>query len=170
MKENIKGFFRSFTYAASGVRECIKKERNMRFHLCAAATVVLWSLFYELTPVEYCALFLSIGFVMGSEIMNTAIEAAVDITGKVSPLARIAKDCGAGAVLISAVTAVCCGIALFGDGEVLGNILDFFMASPIALAGAAAWVIFAIVFIFGEKSERSLKETSYEKSIGKSKN
>lgn len=158
MKENLKGFFRSFTYAAAGVRECIKKERNMRFHLCAAVTVVLWSLFYELTPGEYCGLFLSIGFVIGSEIMNTAIEAAVDISGKVSPAARLAKDCGAGAVLISAGTAVCCGIALFGDVEILGNILDFFMSNPLALVGAGAWVIFAVTFIFGKNTEKDLKE------------
>ncbi|MDE7294813.1 MAG: diacylglycerol kinase family protein [Oscillospiraceae bacterium] len=158
MKENIKGFFRSFTYAAAGVRECVKKERNMRFHLCAAVTVILWSLFYELTTGEYCALFLSIGFVIGSEVMNTAIEAAVNVTEKVSPLARTAKDCGAGAVLISAVTAVCCGIALFGDGEVLRNILDFFTDNPLALAGAGAWVIFAVIFIFGKNTERSIKE------------
>lgn len=157
MKENLKGFFRSFTYAAAGVRECIKKERNMRFHLCAAVTVILWSLFYELTPGEYCALFLSIGFVIGSEVMNTAIEAAADISGKVSPSARLAKDCGAGAVLISAGTAVCCGIALFGDGEILGSIWEFFAGNPLALAGAAAWVIFAAVFIFGGKSEEKFK-------------
>lgn len=157
MKENLKSFFRSFTYAAAGVRECIKKERNMRFHLCAAVTVLLWSLFYELTPGEYCALFLSIGFVIGSEVMNTAIEAAADISGKVSPAARLAKDCGAGAVLISAGTAVCCGIALFGDGEVLGSIWEFFAGNPLALAGAAAWVIFAAVFIFGGKPEEKFK-------------
>lgn len=157
MKENIKGFFRSFTYAAAGVRECVKKERNMRFHLCAAVTVVLWSLFYELTPGEYCGLFLSIGFVIGSEVMNTAIEAAVDAAGKVSPAARLAKDCGAGAVLISAAAAVCCGIALFGDGEDLMRILGFFRGNPLAISGAAAWVIFAVVFIFGGKSGEKIK-------------
>ncbi|MDE6592101.1 MAG: diacylglycerol kinase family protein [Oscillospiraceae bacterium] len=157
MKKNIKSFLRSFTYAAAGVRECIKRERNMRFHLCAAVTVVLWSLFYELTTGAYCALFLSIGFVIGSEVMNTAVEAAVDISGKVSPEARLAKDCGAGAVLISAVTAVCCGIALFGDAEALKSIWKFYAENPIAILGAAAWVIFAFIFIFGVNSGEKLK-------------
>lgn len=153
MKENVKAFFRSFAYALAGVEKCVRNERNVRFHLCAGVTAVLWSFFYELTAGEYCALFLAIGFVIASEIMNTAVEAAVDVTGEVSTAARLAKDCGAGAVLISAVTAVCCGIALFGGREDLGRIRVFFADNPIAVLLAAAWGILAFIFIFHGNSK-----------------
>ncbi|MCM1579564.1 MAG: diacylglycerol kinase family protein [Ruminococcus sp.] len=152
MKENITAFFRSFKYAAAGVSACVKNERNMRFHLWAGATALLWSLFYRLTRAEYCMLFLVIGFVLSAETVNTAIEAAADITGKVTPSAKLAKDCGAGAVLISAVTAVCCGVSLFGDVEELKAICEFFVNTPLAFFGAALWTAAGIWFVFGKRN------------------
>ncbi len=82
----------------------------MRNHFIAAAVVLLVALFLRVNPLEFALLALSILFVLFAELLNTAVEAVVDL---VSPgynhLARIAKDTAAGAVLIAA-----CGAAIMG--------------------------------------------------------
>lgn len=149
MKENIIKFFRSFKYAAAGLAACVRRERNMRFHLCAGVTALWLGGFYELSGGEKCALFIVIMLVIAAEAVNTAVEAAVDISGERSPMAGLAKDCAAGAVLVCAVGAVCCGIVLFWDREVFREIFLYFRRNIFACIMAAGWVIFSVYFIFG---------------------
>ena len=150
MKDNIKSFLRSFTYAAAGVRECVKNERNFRFHIAAAVFVTAFSLFYELTKVEYILLALTFSSVISAELINTAVEAAVDLCSpEYHKLAKLAKDTAAGAVLVTAIFAVVVGILLFGEISVIKEIFRYYCSHISALAGlicslAAAW---AFVFV-----------------------
>lgn len=82
----------------------------MRSHFVAAAGVLLTALFLKVTPIEFALLALSILFVLFAEMLNTAVEAAVDLASPgFHPLAKVAKDTAAGAVLIAA-----CGAGIMG--------------------------------------------------------
>ena len=82
----------------------------MRRHFIAAVAVLLAALFLRVQPLEFALLALSILFVLFAELMNTAVEAVVDLVSPgFHPLAKIAKDTAAGAVLVAA-----CGAAIMG--------------------------------------------------------
>ena len=71
-------FLHSFRYAVQGVRTALREERNLRFHVCAAFYVYLFSLFYEFTRVEYCLITIMVGGVMALELVNSSLERAVE--------------------------------------------------------------------------------------------
>jgi diacylglycerol kinase (ATP) len=82
----------------------------MRTHFIAALVVLLAALFLQVSPVEFALLALSILFVLFAELINTAVEAVVDLVSpEFHPLAKIAKDTAAGAVLVAA-----CGAGIMG--------------------------------------------------------
>lgn len=155
MKSELKAFFKAFTYAFSGIVHGIMTERNIRFHLCAALTVLAFMGFYELTAAEKCVIFLCIGGVISAELINTAVENAVDLfSHEKSPAAKAAKDCAAGAVLVMSVCAAVCGIMIFWDMAVFAQIAEFFACSPMAVFGAAVWAAVAFLFVFGIKKKK----------------
>lgn len=154
MKNELKSFFRGFVYAFKGLLYGIRHERNMRFHLCAAVTVIGLSGFYEFSKAEMCALYLCIGGVIAAELLNTAIERAADeIEIKENKLVGIAKDCAAGAVLVMAAASVLCGVVLFLDKEVIMKIIDYYMMTPTALAGLIIWITFSCVYVFAKRKD-----------------
>ncbi len=106
---------RSFGYAFSGIGQMIRTQRNAQIHvlITAAACVAAWA--WGLSRLEWVALILTIGLVLGMEAINTAVEAVVDLASpQYHPLAKRAKDIAAGAVLLVAIAAVCVGLLLFG--------------------------------------------------------
>ncbi|MFD3447692.1 diacylglycerol kinase family protein [Microbacteriaceae bacterium 4G12] len=104
----------SFQYAFQGIIFCVSHERNMKIHCVAAVLVILSAWRFQVTKVEWLILLLTIGGVLSLEIMNTAIEKAVDLTTTdVHPLAKVAKDAAAGAVLLFSCIAVIIGIVIF---------------------------------------------------------
>ncbi len=106
----------SFDYAIRGIVYTLRTQRNMRIHVLVAALVLFTALALRVEGLELVALLLTIGFTIVSELMNTAIETVVDLsTDGYDPLAAIAKDVAAGAVLISAVTALGVGYIIFVD-------------------------------------------------------
>ena len=106
MKSELRRFLRGFRYAASGVWAALRAERNLRFHLCAAVYVLLFSRFYSFSRAEYALLFLCIGGVMSLELMNSAVERAVDRPDASHwAAAGLAKDMAAGAVLVFSIAA-----------------------------------------------------------------
>lgn len=112
----IKKLTDSFNYAINGIIYSIKTQRNMRIHFSAALIVLAASLFYSFSKLEILILFLNITLVIVLELINTAIEAAIDATANYyHPLAKISKNVSAGAVLISAINAVITGYLLFFD-------------------------------------------------------
>jgi diacylglycerol kinase len=107
-------FMRSFSFAAQGVWHVVRTQRNMRVHLAAAAAVIILALILRVSAVDWACLLGVIGLVLTAEALNTVVEAIVDLcTDEFHPLAKIAKDVAAGAVLISSVAAVGVGIAVF---------------------------------------------------------
>lgn len=106
----------SFNNAFEGLLHAFANEKNIRFHLVTAVFTLLLSLFYPLTKVDLLILFLSITLVIMAEMFNTAVETIVDaFVDEYHPMAKIAKDVAAGAVLLTALNAVVVGYLLFFD-------------------------------------------------------
>ncbi len=139
-------FLKGFYYAGRGIALAVR-ERNFRFHLCAAAFVIFFAAkFYDFSRGEWAALLLTCGAVLSLEAVNTAIERLCDkVSPKKDPQIGAVKDIAAGAVLISAIIAIAVGVCLFRDLERLREIAAFF-SDPVRLAGlllaiAAAWCL-----------------------------
>lgn len=100
--------FSSFGYAWSGVQYTFQTQRNFRIHTLMATVALSLAGFLRLSGVEIALIGITIAVVMGLELLNTAVEAVVDLTvgNRYHDLARVAKDCAAGAVLLSACTSV----------------------------------------------------------------
>ena len=106
--------YKSFGYAFQGIFTCICKERNMKIHCMVAALVVIAGLILGISVTEWCICLGLFGMVMALELVNTAVEAVVDlVTEERHPLAKIAKDTAAGAVLIAAIMAAIVGLIIF---------------------------------------------------------
>jgi diacylglycerol kinase (ATP) len=106
----------SFNYAFEGVIWTLRSQRNMRIHFAVATVVLVLAFAYDVTKLELIALVLAISFVLIAEMVNTAIESAIDIaTTSYNPLAKLAKDIAAGAVLVAAVTAGLIGYLVLAD-------------------------------------------------------
>ncbi len=111
----MRAFLRSFVYAFHGIAWVIRTQRNARVHLAATVIVVAAGFLCRVSPVEWAVLALTIGLVFGAEMLNSVAELAVDLlTNRYHPMAKAAKDAGAGAVLVAAIAAVGVGIAIFG--------------------------------------------------------
>lgn len=105
---------RSFRYAFAGLFYVVRSQRNFRIHLAAALVAAALALALGFTPVEWAVLATIITLVMTLEMVNTVVEAAVDLASPAyHPLAKIAKDVAAGAVLLTAIGAVVVGLFLF---------------------------------------------------------
>jgi diacylglycerol kinase len=108
------GFFRSFFYAGRGLWYALRTQRNARVHVAFAVAAVALGVALRITPVEFAMIFVAITSVFIAEMFNTVAEACVDLaTEEYHPLARIAKDVAAGAVLLSALLAVVIGLFVF---------------------------------------------------------
>lgn len=140
-------------YAARGIVYNIKTQRNFRFHIVAAAWVLLLSFFYDFGGTEYALLMITFSSVMALEAVNTAVEAAVDLEtdGERRKLAAIAKDAAAGAVLIAAVFAVAAAVFLFWDTAVFKKIVEFLLGHPLSILFAAALAAGSFIFVFKGK-------------------
>lgn len=105
----------SFKHAFSGVWYVLRTQRNARIHLTLALVVIALGLWLGLSYTEWAVIVLTIGLVLAAESFNTVAEAAVDLaTAERHPLAKIAKDVAAGAVLLVAITAVVVGLLILG--------------------------------------------------------
>ena len=113
-KDRSENVLQSFRFAFAGIVHAVTQQRNVRIHFLTAAVVVVLAGLLKVSLVEWAVLVLTVGFVVVTEMVNTAIEAVVDL---VSPdfheLAKVAKDVAAGAVLVAAVAAVIIGSLIF---------------------------------------------------------
>lgn len=108
------GLIHSFAWAASGLAEATRRERNLRLHWLAAYSVLAAGLFFDLQVSDWLWLFLAIALVIGAELMNTAVEATVDLLdGGPNRLAGLAKDAAAGAVLVVSLFSVAVAALVF---------------------------------------------------------
>jgi diacylglycerol kinase (ATP) len=115
-----KNHLDSFRYAIEGIVHVFRTQRHMRFHFLTLVLALLLGTLYGLGSVRLAILFVVVSGVLVAEMFNTAVESVVDlVTQTYHPLAKLAKDIAAGAVLISAITAVVVGVLLFfGDQKI----------------------------------------------------
>ncbi len=105
----------SFYYAGKGLLYAIRTQRNFRIHMVIAVVAFALGFGLRLSAVEMALISLTTGLVMALELVNTALEALVDLTlgTQYHLLAAIAKDCAAGAVLVAAGVALLVAAWLF---------------------------------------------------------
>lgn len=144
----------SFKYALSGILSAIKNERNLRFHIVIANLIAVFAYFYGISGTEWALLIIISFSVIAAELFNTATEAAVDVaTEEIKPLAKLAKDAAAGAVLVLAIAALLVGVCLFGTPERISETLIHIFTKPKILAPCLILGIGDILFlIFGGKN------------------
>ncbi|MCR8641973.1 diacylglycerol kinase family protein [Paenibacillus sp. N1-5-1-14] len=117
---NRPAFHKSFVYAYEGIIYTLQTQRMMKFHWCAAIIVMAAALLVRLPLLSALFVLLSIFLIFAAEVMNTAVEEAVDLTtDQIHPIAKIAKDCAAGAVLICGVFAILVGVIVFWEPAIL---------------------------------------------------
>ena len=102
--------YRSFGYAFQGIFTCVRKERNMKIHCVAAVLVVIAGVILKISAIEWCICMVLFGLVMALEHVNTVVDM---VTEEYHPLAKVAKDTAAGAVLIAAIMAAIAGCIIF---------------------------------------------------------
>ncbi|MEN9207190.1 MAG: diacylglycerol kinase family protein [Gloeomargarita sp. GMQP_bins_120] len=100
--------WQSFRYAGQGLWYAGRSQRNFRIHLVIGGIALVWAAWVQLNLTQTAIIVLTIGLVLALELVNTALEAVVDLTvGQTyHELARIAKDCAAAAVLVTALAAL----------------------------------------------------------------
>lgn len=113
-EKGIKKFINSFKYPISGLRYAYKNEQNLEVDIGIAVLVVILGFLFKISISEWAILTITVGLVISFELINTALEAVVDlITDKYHPLAKVAKDTSAAAVLILAIVSVIEGLIIF---------------------------------------------------------
>ena len=113
-KQECKKIINSFKYAIEGFISSFKTERNMKIHVLAMAVVVALGFYFKLNSIEWCFITTAIALVIGSELLNTAIETIVDmVSPEKNPKAKLAKDISAAAVLAFAIGAFIVGTLIF---------------------------------------------------------
>jgi diacylglycerol kinase (ATP) len=139
----------SFNYAIEGVIHVLRTQRNMRIHFAVAVAVIVGAVAVGVSKIELIALLLSIAFVLVAEMINTAIEGAIDAaTTSFDPMAKLAKDIAAGAVLIASVNAVAVGYLVFAGktADKTARVLDKLRNAPAEIT-VVALVLTVIVVI-----------------------
>jgi diacylglycerol kinase (ATP) len=127
---------RSFNYAFEGVIHVLRTQRNMRIHFAVAVVVIILAVLVGVSRIELIALLISIAFVLVAEMVNTAIEGAIDAaTTSFDPMAKLAKDIAAGAVLIASLNAVAVGYLVFAGkaADKSARVLDRIRDAPAEL-------------------------------------
>lgn len=113
-KRGLIRFFKSFKYSIEGLKYAYKYEQSMLIHVIATICVLLANILFQVSGIEWLITLLAIGMVLSAELINSAIEAVVDlVTLEEHPLAKIAKDCSSAATFVLACMAALIGIVVY---------------------------------------------------------
>ena len=143
----------SFNYAFEGIIHVLRTQRNMRIHFVAAIAVIVFALIVSVSKLELIVLLISIAFVLIAEMINTAIEHTIDVaTTSFDPMAKLAKDIAAGAVLIAAVNAVAVGYLVFSGKTASrsARLIDRVRDAPAELTIVA--LVVTVIVVIGVKA------------------
>ncbi|HET8874323.1 MAG TPA: diacylglycerol kinase [Gaiellaceae bacterium] len=143
----------SFNFAFEGIIHVLRTQRNMRIHFAIAVGVLIAALAVGVGRLELIALLISISLVLITEMLNTALEAGIDVaTTSFDPLAKLAKDIAAGAVLIATVNAVAVGYLVFVERikDPSSHVLDRLRDAPTELTLIA--LVITIVLVIAAKA------------------
>lgn len=106
-------FIDSVNFAIEGIVHATRTQKHMRYHFAAAVILLVAVLFLRISALEFTVLSLSVCFVLFAELLNTAVEAMVDLLSPgYHPLAKVAKDTAAGGVLVAAFGAAVMGYSI----------------------------------------------------------
>ena len=147
----------SFNYAFQGLVAAVRHQRNMRIHLILGFLVLIVSIFLNLSRLQLVVIFVAVALVFITEMINSAIEAVVDLlTDKIDPRAKAAKDFAAGAVLIAAVNALVVAYLVLADRltHVSLDLLGVIRRSPAHLTIVALAVLILAVIALKAFSRR----------------
>lgn len=138
----------SFRYAVEGIVHVFRTQKHMRFHFFAVVLVLLAGLLSHFKAMEMIALILAMGAVLVAEMMNTAIETTVDlVTQTYHPLAKLAKDIAAGAVLLMATVAGLVVFILFFGSRKIAPLTIAVNRNPTPLAVLAVLIVLLFVVV-----------------------
>ncbi len=143
--------------AAEGVLLAARTQRNLRIHLLAAVLVALAGWLANLPPYGFALLFLAMGLVIACEVMNSAVEAVVDLLApEYAERARHAKDMAAGAVLVAAFASAFAGLMVLYPWakRVIAGGLEAAAASPLPVALATLGATLVAVILLKARSGR----------------
>jgi diacylglycerol kinase (ATP) len=143
----------SFNYAIEGVVHVLRTQRNMRIHFAVAVGVIIAAAVVGVSKIELIALLLSITFVLVAEMINTAVEGTIDAaTTSFDPMAKLAKDIAAGAVLIASVNAVAVGYLVFAGkaADKTARVLDKLRNAPAEITVIA--LVLTVILVIATKA------------------
>src|SRR5437762_11959802 len=140
--------FDSFNFALEGIIHVLRTQRNLRIHFAIAIAVIAAAAALGVDRIELIVLLLAIAFVLVAEMVNSAIEGAIDVsTTSFDPNAKLAKDIAAGAVLIASVTAIAVGYLIFAHAAAhrTARVLDEVRDAPAEITAAALVLVLLVV-------------------------
>lgn len=113
-KYGLKRLGKSFVYATRGIISAYKTEQNLLVHTIALIINIIFMIVFKLSTIECVLIIIVITIVFALEMVNTAIEYAIDMAmPQIHPLAKISKDVASGAVLVSAIGALIVGLIIY---------------------------------------------------------
>jgi diacylglycerol kinase (ATP) len=143
----------SFNYAFEGIIHVLRTQRNLRIHFLIAIVVIAAAIALGVDRIEMILLLLAIAFVLVAEMVNSAIEGAIDVsTTSFDPNAKLAKDVAAGAVLIASVTAIGVGYLVFAHAAAnrSSRFLDRVRDAPAEITLAS--LVLVVLIVIGTKA------------------
>jgi len=153
MKSELVRFGRGFVYAWTGIKAAVREERNFRFHLTATCYAYAAAYLAELDAVGYCLITFCVAGMLGMELMNSAVERAVDQPDTTHwDSAGAAKDMAAGGVLMMALGSVL--VAAFLLGPRLGILWANATATALQCAVWPLTLVAAYRFVFCYRSRQ----------------
>lgn len=115
MNNKSRNLIASFGFALEGIAHAFRTQRNFKLHLGITALVIVAGVALGISVEQWAILAVTIALVLQAELVNTALEAVVDhVAPEFHALAKVAKDCAAGAVFLCAITAVVVGLLILG--------------------------------------------------------
>ena len=110
-----KRFFKSIMYSLDGLYYAYRYEQSLWLHGLCTILAIIMGIIFQIKLSEWAIIFIALGIILALELINTAIEAAVDLTtSKIHPLAKIAKDCGSAASFVMSIVSIVISLFVFG--------------------------------------------------------
>ena len=108
-------FIKSIKYSLDVLFYAYRYEQSLWIHGCAVLLAIILGIIFQIKLSEWAIIFIALGIILALELINTAIEAAVDLTTtKIHPLAKVAKDCGSAASFVMSIVSIVISLFVFG--------------------------------------------------------
>ena len=108
-------FIKSIKYSLDGLFYAYRYEQSLWIHGAAVILAIILGFSFQIRLAEWAIIFIALGIILALELINTAIEAAVDLTTtEYHPLAKVAKDCGSAASFVMSIVSVVISLFVFG--------------------------------------------------------